>query len=222
MNPHEYDAYYGLGIYHYYAAQLPTMIKPLSFLLGLKGDKVKGLEELRLAKDKGTYLKDDAAFFLNEIYVGFEKKYSEGIQLSTELMNKYPTNPSFYSMLCWAHDGLEQYQRSSEILENLLQKNNIQYVNQHAKAKIYFQLGYSYHLQKKYDSARMNYNKAEIIFNSTQRNKSQLYYYMGLSEEKSGKKEEAVKYFQRVLNCEELYGFQKAAEKKIQELQKKN
>lgn len=62
-NPDYYDAYLGLGIYHYYMDMLPRFFKALSFLLGIEGNRKKGLDELNIAVENGIYTKDEAMFF---------------------------------------------------------------------------------------------------------------------------------------------------------------
>ena len=74
---HEYyDAYVGLGIYHYFSATLPKVIRVLSFLLGgPKGDKEKGIRELKLVRDNGTLLPVEARRVLLRVF-RFEKDWN--------------------------------------------------------------------------------------------------------------------------------------------------
>ena len=53
-DPTYYDAYLGLGIYHYLADILPKFVKILSFVLGVEGDRDKGIVELNIAAEKGN------------------------------------------------------------------------------------------------------------------------------------------------------------------------
>ena len=52
-DPDYYDAYLGLGLYHYYTDILPRFAKAATFLLGLDRDNERGLPGLRPAGDKG-------------------------------------------------------------------------------------------------------------------------------------------------------------------------
>ena len=43
IDPDYNDAYLGLGIYHYYSAVLPKIVRTLSYVMGIRGDKNLGL-----------------------------------------------------------------------------------------------------------------------------------------------------------------------------------
>ena len=89
-NPKYYDAYLGLGMYHYLADVLPQIVKTLSFLLGIEGDREKGIEEVSLAVSKGTYSKGSAKYFLaNSIYLK-EENYKAAFPIFKELIADYP------------------------------------------------------------------------------------------------------------------------------------
>ena len=42
IDPDYNDAYLGLGIYHYYSAVLPKIVRTLSYVMGIRGDKESG------------------------------------------------------------------------------------------------------------------------------------------------------------------------------------
>ncbi|SVD65866.1 uncharacterized protein METZ01_LOCUS418720, partial [marine metagenome] len=44
----------GLGIYHYYSAVLPKIVRTLSYVMGIRGDKNLGLQQLQHAAKEGT------------------------------------------------------------------------------------------------------------------------------------------------------------------------
>jgi len=69
------NAYFLLGMYNYYAATLPKVVKSLSFLLGgSEGDRKKGIEQLTLASTEGD-LKGDAKTFLADSVYFYERNY---------------------------------------------------------------------------------------------------------------------------------------------------
>lgn len=74
VNPDCFDAYYGLGEYHYYAGTLPKLLRFILPILNFEGDTKKGMRELNLAKDKGKYSGDFAAYELVLIYLDREEK----------------------------------------------------------------------------------------------------------------------------------------------------
>lgn len=92
MDSTYYDAYLGLGIYHYLADVLPKFVKILSFILGVDGNKDQGISELYLAAEKGLYTKTEAMFFLGAIYTYRERDFNKAVDIFNKLLKKYPDN----------------------------------------------------------------------------------------------------------------------------------
>ncbi|MGQ0645897.1 MAG: tetratricopeptide repeat protein [Elusimicrobiota bacterium] len=96
LNPELYDAYLGVGIFHYYTATLPSVIKVLAKLVRLRGDKERGLREIRLAMEKGFFSRTAAKLFLVGIYGNREKKPLEALALVRESRREYPRSSFFH------------------------------------------------------------------------------------------------------------------------------
>ena len=61
LDPSLGDAYFGLGLYHYYAAVAPRVARILSALLLLPGgDRAGGLKEMEQARSNGVLLRGEA------------------------------------------------------------------------------------------------------------------------------------------------------------------
>jgi hypothetical protein len=71
-NPELYDAYLGVGIFHYYVAVLPAAVKIFARMI-FGGSKAQGLREINLAKDKGRFSRTAALLFLVNLHVNNEK-----------------------------------------------------------------------------------------------------------------------------------------------------
>ena len=97
VNPKMYDAYMGLGIFDYYVATLPALVRVLAFL-GQSGDKQKGLDELQKAGSNGTYANTPALLFLVNIYSSLENRPDQAFAILDELHRQYPNSP-FIHML---------------------------------------------------------------------------------------------------------------------------
>ena len=90
-----YDAYLGLGIYHYFSATLPKVVKVLSFLLGgPMGDKEKGIREIKLVRDNSTLLSIEARKILLRVF-RWEEDRSSFYHTSKWLAEHYPENLYF-------------------------------------------------------------------------------------------------------------------------------
>ncbi|PYR33820.1 MAG: hypothetical protein DMF93_24490, partial [Acidobacteria bacterium] len=75
IDPSLDDAYFGIGLYHYYAAVAPMYAKLLRWLLALPGgDRARGLEEMTRARDRGAILRGEADFQLQQIDLWYEAR----------------------------------------------------------------------------------------------------------------------------------------------------
>jgi len=96
LDPSLDDAYFGIGLYHYYADVAPTTAKILRWLLFLPGgDRVKGLNEMLQARQRGVLLRGEADYQLHLIYLWYEQQPTRALELLHDLDARYPTNPIF-------------------------------------------------------------------------------------------------------------------------------
>ncbi len=89
------DAYLGLGIYHYYADVLPSVLKFFGTFVGMNGDKTRGLEEIRRSLREGVLVGEEARFFLAEIETSFEEDHETALGFSRSLRDEFPENELF-------------------------------------------------------------------------------------------------------------------------------
>ncbi len=91
------DFLYFTGVYNYYTIVYPEtypIYKPLA-LLFKKGDRIKGLGELKIAADNSIFLKAESLFFLSEIFLSFEDNFQQATYFSKKLHDLYPDNPEY-------------------------------------------------------------------------------------------------------------------------------
>jgi tetratricopeptide (TPR) repeat protein len=94
-----YDAYLGLGAYHYYAAIMPDIVKRVASVFGFEADRRRGLQELQIAAEKGTYTRAEASLFLGNIYLYSEKDYEKAAVYFKALVDAYPEHAGFLGFL---------------------------------------------------------------------------------------------------------------------------
>lgn len=97
-DPEMYDAYLGLGMYEYYAGTLPGVIKLLAKLL-VGGDAAKGVEYLKLCREKGYFNSLAAELLLIEIYTEPGNRFRNpktAVAWSAELRKLYPVHPQMH------------------------------------------------------------------------------------------------------------------------------
>ncbi len=90
-DPDYYDAYLTVGIYEYVVGSIPWYLKWMAFMVGARGDKEKGLEHLRLASEKGQYMKNEALLVQMVLNVR-EHRYSQALQIANDLSRRFPRN----------------------------------------------------------------------------------------------------------------------------------
>ncbi len=109
MDPSIGDAYFGLGLYHYYAAIAPRAARIISMLMFLPGgDRAGGLREMEQTRSKGVLLRGEADYQLHLIYLWYERQHATALRLAEGLHARYPHNPVFFLRLA---DVQGNYQR---------------------------------------------------------------------------------------------------------------
>jgi tetratricopeptide (TPR) repeat protein len=105
LDPDLGDAYFGIGLYQYYADVAPAAAKMLRFFLMLPGgDRDEGLAQMRRARDEGQLLRGEADYQLHIIYLWYEKRADLAAQLLESLNDRYPGNPIFTAELAELQD----------------------------------------------------------------------------------------------------------------------
>ncbi|MBI3049503.1 MAG: hypothetical protein HYY76_14450 [Acidobacteria bacterium] len=105
LDPDMADAYFGLGLYHYYADVAPAILKMLRWLLLLPGgDRARGLQEMLRAQRAGALLRSEADYQLHLIYLWYEKRPERALALLRDLQARHPRNPHFRQAIADLHD----------------------------------------------------------------------------------------------------------------------
>ncbi len=95
INPSLYDAYLGLGIFDYYADTLPGALG-VAALLFVRGDRERGMAQVRLAMEKGRFFPTEARIFLIDILTRHEKDHKAAMAESSLLRASDPDNAFFW------------------------------------------------------------------------------------------------------------------------------
>lgn len=108
LDPAIDDAYFGMGMYKYYADVAPAAAKMLRFLLLLPGgDRKLGLEQMLRARTRGRLLQGEADYQLSIIYLWYENQTPRAINLLEALHEEYPGNPLFLSQVADIQDAYQ-------------------------------------------------------------------------------------------------------------------
>ena len=105
LDPDLQDAYFGIGLYRYYADVAPTTAKILRFLLALPGgDRVGGMRQMLRARESGQLLRDEADYQLHLIDLWYEKQPQHALALLRGLRDRHPSNPHFLEQIARVED----------------------------------------------------------------------------------------------------------------------
>jgi hypothetical protein len=103
LDPQLSDAYFGVGLYHYYADVAPAYARLLRWLLLLPGgNRHLGLREMLEARERGELLTGEADFQLSQIYLWYEHRTDEALALLASLDRRHPENPLFMQRIAEA------------------------------------------------------------------------------------------------------------------------
>src|SRR5262249_35911346 len=100
LDPELDDAYFGIGLYQYYADVAPAAAKVLRFLLMLPGgNRAKGLAQMQRTRTRGRLLRGEADYQLQILYLWYERRADLAVDLLESLHERYPGNPLFLAQL---------------------------------------------------------------------------------------------------------------------------
>jgi len=92
LDPSQYDAYMGIGIYDYFSDTLSGVVGALSAIL-VRGDRKRGIATLEQATLRSEHARVEAMIFLAEIYTFEEKQPEKALPLLRQLRQEYPDSP---------------------------------------------------------------------------------------------------------------------------------
>lgn len=131
ISPKQYDTFYNLGVYHYFASTLPGFAKVLKALLFLPGgSREKGLSLLEEAGQKSIYFADESQLILARFYADFEEEPYEALRIVETYHKKHPDNAWFhYWMATLYSDEINDYYQGADIYKEILEKYNQSVMN---------------------------------------------------------------------------------------------
>jgi tetratricopeptide (TPR) repeat protein len=122
LDPSLQDAYFGIGLYRYYADVAPAALRMLRWMLLLPGgDRVEGLKDMLRARAEGQLLQGEADYQLHLVYLWYEKQPQRALQLLRGLRERHPQNPLFPQLIAEVQDVyLHALQASRQTWQSLI------------------------------------------------------------------------------------------------------
>ena len=150
LDPQLYDAYMGIGSFHYFRTKATSVLKWLPFI----GDnRERGIAEIKLAVEKGRYSKVMAQNGLAWIYVDYEK-YPLALEQARQLETSYPQNHVFFWIAPEVYWRTKQWDKGSAGYARLLKLlDQSQPMNNFNRVVVGSRLAKCYYQEKKYQEA---------------------------------------------------------------------
>ena len=120
--PDWYDAYAGLGTYQYVLSRVPGVWRGIvQQLIGIAGDRDKGLQALEQARTAGRLSVPEAGSLLAKIYVlPGEEQYDKAYVLLENLVQRYPHNSDYRYRLALVCAQLGLWERARHASQHLI------------------------------------------------------------------------------------------------------
>jgi tetratricopeptide (TPR) repeat protein len=122
LDPSLQDAWFGIGLYHYYADVAPAALKFLRMLFLLPGgDRAEGMREMQRARTGGVLMQGEADYQMHWLYLWYEHDPGRALELLRNLARRYPTNPLFLERIAEVeHEYFSDHEASLRTWEILL------------------------------------------------------------------------------------------------------
>ncbi|MCM3880681.1 MAG: tetratricopeptide repeat protein [Vicinamibacterales bacterium] len=204
LDPALSDAYFGLGLYHYYAAIAPAAARLLRFLLWLPaGDRTGGLREMEQTRSQGLLLRGEADYQLHLIYLWYERQSLRSLDLIDGLRKRYPHNPVFYLRLAAVQGGyLNNHQGALQTYRALADAAREKRIAAPAISEVNARLGIAQELTELCDANRAIEEARTVIAlrpSAPYAALARAHYQLGLTYDRIGRRSDAENAYQHAL-----------------------
>jgi tetratricopeptide (TPR) repeat protein len=202
LDPSIGDAYFGLGLYHYYAAIAPRAARILSMLMFLPGgNRAGGLKEMEQTRSKGMLLRGEADYQLHLIYLWYERQHMTALRLIEALRARYPTNPVLYLRLADVQSlYIRNHQAALNTYRSMFDEARAGRLGMAAMSEVHARLGMAHEMDALCDSARAIEQLNAIIALKPAAPYGALaraYYQLGVAHDRAGRRSDAMAAYQR-------------------------
>lgn len=212
LEPNFTDAMLSMGIFNYVAGSLDWKTKWVSLLMGYRGSKERGKEQLWTTANSGVLMADAARISLALIYTR-EKEYKQGLELLTGLHNRFPQNYLLHLDMGGLALAMGNAQRAIEIYNDILkrrQERNSKYAEVNA-GLLYNRLGVAHRTRKDYTVAVQWFGRTITSAPANSQAWVVARLELGKTLDLLGRRGEAVNYYRQVAGAQDFGGSQKEA-----------
>jgi len=202
LDPTIGDAYFGMGLYHYYAAIAPRAARILSMLMFLPGgDRAGGLKEMEQTRSHGMLLRGEADYQLHLIYLWYERQQATALRLIEGLRTRYPANPVFHIRLAEVQ-GLyvRNHQSALQTYRSMFDAARAGRIAAPVMSEVNARLGMAQEMDAMCDSAGAVEQLNAVIAlkpSSPYGALARAHYQLGVAHDRAGRRADAVAAYQR-------------------------
>jgi len=213
LDPKNYDAYLGIGCYHYFGAFAPKSLQWVISMLGIEGNATLGVKELKLAREKGTFSPVEAQYYLAQFLPWQTGSFEYSDSLLVDLNKRFPENPLIaFTLAIWK-------MRSNNVT---LAKDLLHEITQYdrgsvpgLKAIALYKLAECNFRLNKYEKYIEEYKLFLSMFNDDHY-RATAQFRIGVGYEMTGQREQALKHYQASRNAEHKHGDDAYASRKAE------
>lgn len=202
LDPSCYDAYYGLGLYNYFASNVPWYLKPFLWVFGMTGSEEKADAYLGLVAERGSLAKCEAMEWLAELYLKTQKVDS-AIIVYRRLAQMFPENYYYLLKLGWTYRYAGHADTMADDFEEVIEHSKTVELNEEnidCLRDIYSSLGAYLTRAGRIEEAISLYKDA--LGRDLPGYHVWSCYFIGRGYEKLGDKTSAIRYYQSIHNNE--------------------
>ena len=221
LDPTYYDAYFGLGIYQYFAGTLPSIIKVLAKVVAIKGNPEEGVHQLNLAREKAAFTSDSAKLILIEVQNTRGSKFynpQKSLEFIRTLHEKYPNNPlmHYVEVIClYETKNYEEVSAKAQYFLDQIGKNP--FYKDIYIARAYTALGTAQMAQGNFEKAREIFEQGRDAVRAQAPSRWGVWNALRLGQvyDVLGQREKAIAQYKYVLSFKDKWGFDELAKSLI-------
>ena len=207
------DALLAIGVSNYVAAVVPWQVKWLTTLLGYRGSRERGKQELEDVARRGVLARDDARTVLCLLYTR-DKQHDKVLQKLAELLERYPENYFAHLEMGGVAMRLNRMGRAIEIYQEILARIE---AGQHRygrleRAVVYNRLGAAQREQGSLEAAADWFRKVLDTGTASPRSQAVARLELGKTLDLMGRRQEALQEYRAVTLAEDFAGSRHEAE----------
>lgn len=197
---------FGDALFNYYAEWIREeypLLRPIMMFFP-KGDKKKGISQLKEVARNAFYSRTEAQYYLMRILASEENDLKGALQVSGYLNKQYPGNAYFhryYARLLYQSARYIELERVSWEILSRVDSGQVGYESNSGRYACFF-LGHVNKVRKNYEWAKMYYKRGLEFAEEAGATKRGYYYYsllhLGMIAEKEEQPELAEDYYRRV------------------------